>query len=77
MGGGAKVRQFEGHLGLVDEDVVGLDVGVDDAGLLEDLQRQQHLLHVGPHRLDVQTHVLAVLLQHLPQVHAQRLEHHA
>ena len=30
-----------------------------------------------PDSLDVQADVLAVLLQHLPQVHGQRLEHHA
>lgn len=47
------------------QDVVGLDVGVEDAAPLHQLEGQQQLLRVGAHRFDVQADVLAVLLQHL------------
>jgi len=57
------------------QDVVRLDVGVEDVASLEELQGQEELLAVGAHRLDVETHVLAVLLQHLPQVHAAAGDH--
>ena len=37
---------------------------------LEQLQGQEELGGVGPHRLDVEAHVFAVALQNLTQVHA-------
>lgn len=54
------------------QDVVGLDVSVQDVAAFQQLERQEELLAVGAHRLDVEPHVLPVLLQHLPQVHAER-----
>lgn len=45
--------------------------------LFEQLQCQQQLLRVATNGFDVQTHVLAELLEHLAQIHAQRLHHHA
>ena len=65
MYGGPQIAELEQRLGLVDQDVVGLDVGVDDVALSEQLERKQELLRVGPHGVDVDTHVLAVLFQHL------------
>ena len=58
------------------QDVVRLDVSVKDAAPLHQLEGQQQLLRVGAHRLDVQADVLAVLLQHLSQVHAATQKHH-
>ena len=60
-------------MGGAHQDVVGLDVGVQDVAALQQLERQEELLAVGAHSLDVQPHVLPVLLQHLPQVHAEGL----
>lgn len=54
------------------QDVVGFDVGVEDVAALQQLERQEQLLAVGPHRFDVEPHVFAVLLQNLPKVHAAR-----
>ena len=56
--------------GHTDQDVVWFDVAVQYRGLLEEFERQQQLLRVRTHRLDVQAHVLAVLLENLAQVHA-------
>lgn len=43
---------------------------MEDVASLEQLERQEQLLAVGAHGLDVQSHILPVLLQHLSQVHA-------
>lgn len=43
---------------------------MEDVASLEQLERQEQLLAVGAHGLDVQSHILPVLLQHLAQVHA-------
>ena len=51
------------------QDVVGLDVRMEDVTSLEEFEGQEELLAVGAYRLDVETHVLTVLLQDLPQVH--------
>ena len=66
----AEVAEFQLEFTLVDQNVVGLDVGVKDRAFLEQFQREQQLLRVGSHRLDVQADVLAVLLQHFSQIHA-------
>ena len=72
--GGPQIAQLEQRLGLVDQDVVRLDVGVDDVALSQQLEREEELVRVRAHRVDVDAHVLAVLFQHLPQVHGERLE---
>ena len=66
----AEVAQLEQQLGLVDEHVVGLDVGVQDRGPPQELEGEEQLLGVRAHGLDVQPDVLPVLLEHLAQVHA-------
>ena len=69
---GAEVAEFEVHLGFVDEDVVGFDVGMQDGRLLHETQCKHELLCVRPHCLHVQTNVLAVLLEHFAQVHTEK-----
>ena len=49
------------------QNVVGLDVGVQDAALPEQPQRQEHLLRIGADRLHVQADLLTVLLAVLLQ----------
>ena len=65
-------------MGAAYQDVVRLDVGVEDVAAFEQLQSQEELLDVGADRLDVDPHILPILLQHLPQVHTgkdRRTEH--
>lgn len=58
------------------QNVVGLDVGMDDIALLEEGERKEQLLRVGAHRLDGDADVLAVLLEHLTEIHAARQNSH-
>ena len=37
---------------------------------LHELESQEQLLSIRPHRLDVETNILTILLQHLSKVHA-------
>lgn len=53
------------------QDVVGFDVSMQYVASLQQFEGQEKLLAVWAHSLDVQPHVLAVLPQHLPQVHAK------
>ena len=50
---------------------------MEDGALLQQVDREQQLMRVALHRLHVQPDVVAVLLEELPQVHAQVLEHQA
>ena len=68
---GAEVAEFEVHLGFVDENVVGFDVGMQDGRLLHEAQCKHELLRVRTHCLHVQTDVLAVLLEYFTQVHTE------
>lgn len=43
---------------------------MEDVASLQQLESQEQLLAVGAHGLNVQPHILPVLLQHLSQVHA-------
>lgn len=74
VGRGSEIAQFQHGLGLVDQDVVGLDVCVDDVALFHQFESHEQLLGVGPDRVDVDANVLAVLLEHLPQVHGEGFE---
>ena len=48
---------------------------MQNLALFEQTQGTEELSRIRSHSRDVQTHILAVLLEHLAQVHAQRLEH--
>ena len=61
----AKITQLERHLRLVNQDVVRLDVCMQYAHSLQQLQGQEHLLCVGANGLDVKANSLAVLTQDL------------
>ena len=74
--GAAKVAYLDDVVGLVDQNIVRLDVRVDHAAVLEVTQRDEHLGGKRPDAVHVQTDVAAVLLDNLPQVHVHRLEHH-
>lgn len=63
-------RFVKGQKPQTHQDVVRLDIGVENVAAFEQLESQEQLLAVGAHGLDVQAHVLPVLLQHLAQVHA-------
>lgn len=60
-----------GWLEETHQDVVRLDIGVQDVAAFQQLQGQEELLAVRAHRLDVETHVFAILLQYLAQVHTE------
>lgn len=53
----------------IHQNVVGFDVSMKDVTALEEFEGQEELLAVGPHGLDVEPNIFAVLLQDLPQVH--------
>jgi hypothetical protein len=61
---------------LVDDDVVGLDVGVHHAGALEVAQRGEQLPRVHAHGRNVDADRLAKLVHQRAQIHRQRLEYH-
>lgn len=63
---GTEIAKLEEELGLVDEDVVRLDVRVNYIGLLHDFKRQKQLLGVGSDRFYVKADVFSILLQNLP-----------
>ncbi len=73
----AEIAQLEHQLGLVDQNVIRLDIRVQDLTLLEQLEGPEQLTGIGPNSRDVQAHIFPVLLQHLSQVHAERLENDA
>lgn len=56
--------------------IVRLNVRMQNVGLAQEFQRQEQLLTIRAHRLHMQSHILAILLQYLAQIHAKRLEHH-
>ena len=55
---------------LTHQDVVGFNVGMQYATPLHQLEGQEQLLCVRPHRLDVETNILTVLLEYLSKIHA-------
>ena len=67
--GDAKVAQLDRLVRVVDEDVVWLEVGVDDAALGQQLKGEQHLVAKGPHGRNVQAVHAAHLLHQVAQVH--------
>lgn len=72
MTGRTEIAQLKHRLALVDEYIVGLDVGVQQITALEQLEREKELLRVGLNGLDVQTNSVAVAFQQLTQVHIKR-----
>ncbi len=68
---GAEVCEFDEV--ALDEDVFGLDVAVEDALAVHELDGPQHLEHVELYLLEGQRALLA--LQALVQIHVHQLEH--
>ena len=66
--GAAKVAHLNDVVAPVDQDVVGLDVRMQDAALLHEVQRHQHLGGHGADSVQSEADALAVLLSQLPQV---------
>lgn len=52
------------------QNVIRLDVSVQNGTAFEQFESEHELLCVRAYCLNVQTHVLAILLEHLTQVHA-------
>lgn len=57
------------------QDIVWFDISMKDSRPLHQFERQQQLLSVRPHRLDVKTYIFTVLLQNFTEVHAVRKEY--
>lgn len=74
MTGRAKITELQQSFSIIDQDVVGLDVGVEDVALSQVLQGQQELLGVAPDGGHIDAHLLAILFQDFSQVHGQGLE---
>jgi len=53
------------------QNVVRFDVSMQNVAAFEEFEGQEKLLAVRAHSLDVKPNVLAILPQHLPQVHAK------
>ena len=66
--GAAKVAQLHDVALLVHQYVVGLDVRMQHAAVLQVMQRHEHLLGVHTDPIQVQAHTRPVLLGQLPQV---------
>ena len=56
------------------QNIVGFDVGMDNSGSLQKLERHKKLLTVRPHGFHVETNVFAVFLQNFAQIHAETIE---
>lgn len=50
---------------------------MEDVALFQQAEGEEQLLAVGPDSFDMQSDILSVLLQDLPQIHRQGLKHHA
>jgi hypothetical protein len=51
------------------QDVVRLDIGMNDIGLSQQRESEEHLMCVCPHSTHVEPDVLAEPLDHVSQVH--------
>ncbi len=52
--------------------IVWFNIRMKDAAALQQLQSEEQLLGVGANGLDMQSNVLAIFLQNLSQVHAEK-----
>lgn len=53
------------------QNVVRFDVSMQNVAAFEEFEGQEKLLAIRAHSLDVKPNVLAILPQHLPQIHAK------
>jgi hypothetical protein len=50
---------------------------MEDVALFQQAEGEEQLLAVGPDSLDMQSNILSVLFEDLPQIHREGLKHHA
>ena len=64
----SEIADLDDVVALVDQDIVGLDVCMEDAALLHEMESHKHLRSHGPHRIQPQADALAILLGQLPKI---------
>ena len=76
-GGRAEIAQLDERLAVVDQDIVGLDIGVKHVTLRKQRKRQKEVLRKDAHGAKVEAHIAAHRANELAKIHVKRLEHKA